>query len=39
MFGLDDLFAFPYADVVFCVIVVAMVAATIYVGRTFFKKI
>jgi hypothetical protein len=39
MFGMDDLFSFAHADVVFVAFVVAMDILLIYMARTFFKKV
>ena len=39
MFGMDDLFAFPGADVVFVGFVLCMDVLLIYLARKFFKKI
>ena len=39
MFGMDNLFAFAHADIVFVALVLVMDAALIYMARTFFKKV
>ncbi len=39
MFGMDDIFAFPNADIVFVGMVIALDIALIYLARTFFKKV
>lgn len=40
MFGeIGEMFAFPGGDIVFCVIILALDAFTLYAARSFFKKI
>ena len=40
MFGeIGNLFAFEGGDIAFCALVVILDAATLYITRTFFKKI
>jgi len=39
MFGMDDIFAFPGADIVFVGLIIALDVALIYLARTFFKKV
>ncbi len=39
MFGMDDIFAFQYADVVFVGFVLVMDVVLITLARKFFKKV
>jgi hypothetical protein len=39
MFGMDDLFAFEGADIVYVCMVVVLDVVLIYLARKFFKKV
>jgi hypothetical protein len=39
MFGMDDLFAFQYADVVYVAMVIILDVVLISLARKFFKKV